>query len=371
MAQLDFESPTTVMLPSREPPPERWTAWQRVQVVCLVVLTVIAVGFALYFLQTLLVPFLLALFLSFCLLPIVDWQVRFLRAPRWLAVIGAGLVGLVVLSVIGFFVVMSINRVTQNFDAYQQRWNQLTDRVMEADMLDRLGLGSDRRETGLFFDTPEAASRQLLISILNGLTYLVSNSTLVLVFMVFIFVGRTPAPTMKGGLLLDIQSRITRYLMRLVFISVLTGLMVWLTLYLLNVEFAFLFGFLAFALNFIPTIGSMIATVLPLPVILVSEDLPLTAKILAIVIPGVIQFVLGNLVHPKIQGTALDLHPVTMLASLIFFGMIWGVVGAFLAMPIAGVIKIILDRFPSTRPIAALLEGDLATVSHALSGSTS
>ena len=152
------------------------------------------------------------------------------------------------------------------------------------------------------------------------------------------------------------------------FVSALAGVLVGLTLYLLHVEFAFLFGFLAFALHFIPTIGSIIATVLPLPVVLMSDDLSLTAKVLALVIPGIIQFFIGNIMHPKIQGTALALHPVTILVSLIFFGMIWGVVGAFLAMPIAGVTKIILERFPSTRPIAALFEGDLGTVSQALSG---
>jgi AI-2 transport protein TqsA len=363
MVQTDFTLPET--LPRKgSPVAERWRPWQRVQTACLIILTVIAVGFALKFLEPLLVPFLLALFFTYCLLPIIDLQMRYLRMPRWLAILGASLVGLVIVTCVVYFVVMSLNRVSQNFDAYEGHWNQLMDRLFETLPLDRFGVKRDP-ETGQFFTIPENASRQVVMSVLSGLTYLVSNSTLVVVFMVFIFVGRKANPP-TSGLLSDIQTRIKRYLVRLVFVSALAGALVGLTLYVLHVEFAFLFGFLAFALHFIPTIGSIIATVLPLPVILVSDDLSLTAKILALVIPGIIQFVIGNIMHPKIQGTALALHPVTILAALIFFGMIWGVVGAFLAMPIAGVTKIVLERFASTHPVAALLEGDLATVSRSL-----
>jgi AI-2 transport protein TqsA len=128
---------------------------------------------------------------------------------------------------------------------------------------------------------------------------------------------------------------------------------------LLNVEYAFLFGFLAFLLNFIPNIGSIIATLLPVPVVLLSPELSVTAKVLALALPAVFQFLLGNVVQPKIQGSMLELHPVAVLMALIFFGMIWGISGAFLAAPITAVIKIILERIPETRPMADLLAGNL------------
>jgi AI-2 transport protein TqsA len=115
-------------------------------------------------------------------------------------------------------------------------------------------------------------------------------------------------------------------------------------------------------LNFIPNVGSIIATLLPVPVILLSPDLSPAEEVLAVAVPGVIQFLIGSLVQPRLYGGALDLHPVTVLLALIFFGTVWGVVGAFLAMPLTGVLRIVLGRIPATRPLAALMTGDLAAL---------
>ena len=78
---------------------------------------------------------------------------------------------------------------------------------------------------------------------------------------------------------------------------------------------------------------------------------------LAIAVPAAIQAVMGNLVEPRMMGDSLDLHPVTILMSLIFWGMLWGVVGMLLATPITAVLKIFLERFEGTRPLANLLAG--------------
>ena len=142
-----------------------------------------------------------------------------------------------------------------------------------------------------------------------------------------------------------------------VLLSVLTGVLAGVTLAILGVELAFVFGFFAFLLNFIPSLGSLIATLLPLPIVLLSPDLSTAVKVLAFVIPGSIQFVIGNIMEPKIMGSSLDLHPVTILTSLIFFGMLWGVVGMLLAAPITAVIKILCERLEITRPVAELLAG--------------
>jgi AI-2 transport protein TqsA len=117
------------------------------------------------------------------------------------------------------------------------------------------------------------------------------------------------------------------------------------------------FGFLAFLLNFIPTIGAVVATLLPVPVIVLSPDLSVATQVLAVAIPAAIQAVIGSFIQPKVLGRSFGLHPVSILLALIFFGMIWGLVGAFLATPITAVIKIVLERIPATRFVAALLAG--------------
>jgi AI-2 transport protein TqsA len=103
-------------------------------------------------------------------------------------------------------------------------------------------------------------------------------------------------------------------------------------------------------LNFIPNIGPIIACLLPLPLIVLSPDLSLTAMITVIVFSSLIQFVSGNVVEPKIMGDSFELHPVAILLTLMIWGMLWGIIGMILATPVTAAMKILFDRFERTRP---------------------
>jgi AI-2 transport protein TqsA len=78
-----------------------------------------------------------------------------------------------------------------------------------------------------------------------------------------------------------------------------------------------------------------------------------------ILVPGLVQLVIGNGIEPLIMGEGLDLHPVTVLLALIFWGLLWGVVGMLLAAPMTAVLRIVLGRIETTRPVAELLAGRL------------
>ena len=134
----------------------------------------------------------------------------------------------------------------------------------------------------------------------------------------------------------------------------LSGLILW----AIGLEPALVFGVLAFLLNFIPSVGSIVATLLPLPLALLQfeSSLAITA---CVVLPGIVQFSIGNVVEPRVMGEGLDLHPVTVLLALIFWGLVWGMTGMLLATPITAVLRIILDRISATRPVAELLAGRL------------
>jgi AI-2 transport protein TqsA len=186
---------------------------------------------------------------------------------------------------------------------------------------------------------------------------LISNGLLVLIFMIFMISGKGTYKAPIGSLWWEVETRIKRYVFTMMFTSGVTGLLVGLILEILGVKFGWMFGFLAFMLNFIPNIGSVIATLLPLPVALIDPQLGIVSKVLVLVIPGCIQFTIGNLLQPKMMGESLDLHPVVVLLSLIFFGTIWGIIGMFLAVPITAVLKILLQRFGYTRAIADLIAG--------------
>jgi AI-2 transport protein TqsA len=89
-----------------------------------------------------------------------------------------------------------------------------------------------------------------------------------------------------------------------------------------------------------------------------------------IAIPGAIHLTIGNLVAPKLMGRGMELHPVTVLLALAFWGLIWGIVGMVLAMPISASLRIVLSRFTTTRPLANLLAGQLPGREPALAADT-
>jgi AI-2 transport protein TqsA len=203
---------------------------------------------------------------------------------------------------------------------------------------------------------------RIISTVVGEVTDQVSLAGLVILLTVFILLGRRARGAPPGGLLGEIEAKVKLFLSRMVLLSALTGLLFGLSLWFLAVRFALVFGVLAFLLNFIPNIGSLIATALPVPVILLSPDLSVTGKVLALAIPTGIQVAIG-VVQPKVLGDSLNLHAVAVLMALLFFGMIWGAVGAFLAAPLTAVIKIILEKHPATRPLAAVLEGNLEAIS--------
>ena len=328
---------------------------ERVRTVCLVILAVVAAGVALYLLRPVLVPFVLALFFAYCLAAVIDVQVRYLRLPQALAALSTLALGLVLLGLVGLLVGVSVAEMTEEIGSYGTQLDQITAWVTHSVPLERMGINPDP-ETGRFLTIPRETMTAFISTILSELTALVSQGALVAVFVVLLLVARKAA-TGRDGLTAEIARSVTRYTIQMVLLSAVTGVLVGATLAILGVPFALAFGLMAFLLNFIPTVGAIIATLLPVPVVVLSPDLSIAAQVLAVAIPGAIQAAIGNFIQPRVLGRSFGLHPVTILLALIFFGMIWGLVGAFLATPIAAAIKIILERFPASRFAADLLAG--------------
>jgi AI-2 transport protein TqsA len=197
--------------------------------------------------------------------------------------------------------------------------------------------------------------RQGIASLSQTLVGLVSTSILVLIYVFFLLIG-TPAvaqsPTIR-----EIDTQVRSYLSLKTVISIFTGLAFGFALRLFGVPMAFTFGVLAFLLNFVPNVGPLVASLLPIPLIVLDPTGDVVWMVSAITVICLIQMISGNLVEPKIMGDSSDLHPVAILLALMFWGMMWGVIGMFLATPITAAMKIMLDRFESTRWISNLMAG--------------
>jgi predicted PurR-regulated permease PerM len=152
-----------------------------------------------------------------------------------------------------------------------------------------------------------------------------------------------------------VVSQISKYLRMLAIISLSTGACVWGALSLIGIDFALTWGILAFVLNFIPTIGSIVATIPPILVAVVQFYPDPFPALFAFLAQLAIQFTIGNILTPKIMGDALDLSPVIILVSLRFWGLIWGVAGALISVPIAVMIRIICENVEPLKFVAILM----------------
>jgi len=171
----------------------------------------------------------------------------------------------------------------------------------------------------------------------------------------FLVCGSKPSDE-KVGIYKDIDYMIRKYIVVKLMSSAFTGFLVWIILALFGLELSFMFGLLTFLLNFIPTVGSIIAVFIPLPVALLQfENYGVILGMILVL--SVVQFVIGNIIEPKFLGQSLDLHPITLLLSLMFWGMIWGPMGMLLAAPIMAIIKIIFSMFNETKFISELMAG--------------
>ena len=284
---------------------------------------------------------------------------KWLRIPRRTAIFTTLAIGFAILILAALLVTASAEQIADSKDEYDKQFRQLlvkTRGLLPPDWyMDPNDPTVDPSEP--LIRVPTNTVRKALTGITSSVMGVISNGLLVVIFMIFMVAGQGTFKAPPGSLWWEVESRVKRYVLTMMLTSGVTGVFVGLVLTLLQVKFGWMFGFLAFLLNFIPNIGSVIATILPLPVALIDPQLSMISKVLVLVIPGSIQFIIGNIIQPKMMGESLNLHPVVVLLSLIFFGTIWGIIGMFLAVPITAVINIFLQRFGYTRAIAELISG--------------
>ncbi|MGE0142756.1 MAG: AI-2E family transporter, partial [Planctomycetota bacterium] len=222
----------------------------RITAVCLTILTAIACGGSLYWLRPVLVPFVLALFLSIVAEPIVLAQIKGLRVPRGVAVVTTLLLGIGVVIVVTGIVAAALAQLKDGMPTYEQQLREL--QVDLNSWLESFGLPHTEWSIG----TSELQS--LMTGLLGEAASLVSNAAIVLVFLFFLLATHSEPPVVVSGTWTKVRRSIAHYISLKVAISVLTALIVGSILFFLGVPLALAFAFLVFVLNFVPNVGSMI-----------------------------------------------------------------------------------------------------------------
>lgn len=199
---------------------------------------------------------------------------------------------------------------------------------------------------------------------------LISDVSLVFLYVLFLLVDEQFYEAKLRALVPDVQRRAqveaalrrvtleTRLYLRLMsLVSAGVAMATYLICRTADLEGAGFWGFLAFLLNFIPTIGSI--TAVALPGVFAILTLPDTAMVVGMILAlSIVQFVAGEIVVPRVMGDNLNLSAFVILFSLVVWGAMWGPAGMFLAIPMTVILMLIFSRFESTRPIALLLSRD-------------
>lgn len=312
-----------------------------------------ACAFVLAITKTVMIPFTLSVFLYLILTPVMKWlQARF-KLKRWMALSITLFIFTASIICLTWLVSGSIDSFIQGIDQYKDRLDSLTSTI-EVKLKD---LGFDLST----FSPGESAQITPLLPTLKklttGLLGVLSNSVLVIIFTLFLITGES-VHNSNNETIIKVKNSIAKYVFTKLVISAATGGLSYIVFLIFDVELASMFAILTILLNFIPNIGSIIAVLMPLPVILLQYFLGWQFFVILILLT-LFQTVIGNILEPKVMGKSMGLHPVAILLSLTFWGFIWGVPGMFLSVPIMAAMKIIFESYEFTTPIAAVMEGKL------------
>lgn len=306
----------------------------------------------------LITPFLLAVFIAVIAAPPM-FLLRRRGLPSWAAVLSVTFVILALSAVIITLVSGSISSFTQNLPEYTDKLRALTRGFLE--WLRQYGIHIPPDSLMTWLDTGKAL--RMAGALLGGLGDMLANAFLILLTTIFILLEASSLPAKLHAALeapedsmrrlQSILDNINRYMVLKTIISLVTGLVIWFWLWLLGVDFPVLWGLVAFLLNYVPTIGSILAAVpaVLLALIQLGPQMALWTAFGYLVVNTVV----GNLIEPRIMGQELGLSTLVVFVSLVFWGWILGPVGMFLSIPLTMALKIVLDANEHTRPISILL----------------
>lgn len=309
-----------------------------------------------------LAPFLLSVFIAVVAVPPLRW-LRRIGAPKWGALLIVGFVLADFGSLFALATTGALEGFRDSLPTYQERLVLLSDSF--GSWLEGVGMPNSREAVPDLFDPNQAMS--LVRVALSNVSGVASTGILVLFTVIFILLEAPGIPakieaafgasTEGKARLAKMLDGLNRYMLIKTLASLATALLIWIWLWILGLDFAVLWALLAFLLNFVPFVGSILMAVPAVLLALVQTNLTTTLLVAAGYL--VVNTLIGSILEPKIMGKGLGISTLAVFLSLLFWGFVLGTTGVFLSVPLTMVLIIALDAHPLTRPVAVLLGPDV------------
>lgn len=313
--------------------------------------------------SSILVPFFLATFLAILSFPVL-FYLREKGVPNWIAVLLSMMLNLAVVSVIILLTMQSFSSFKEEEPAYRKRFIS-----MKNDTVAWLEENNVPVSDYLSVEAIDpGAALGLVQETFGQIVNVLSKGFLVLLIMIFILfeaptfpdkmryiLGKKLASDADPGRFYKITNEVVKYLVIKTVISLMTGLCIGICVSLVGLDFPILWGLVAFALNYIPTIGSIIAAIPALLLALVQPGLDFGSVLVLAIIYIATNVVFGNFIEPMMMGRRLGLSTLVVTLSLVFWGWVWGPIGMLLSVPLTMVLKISLENTPDLRWVAVML----------------
>lgn len=323
----------------------------------------ISIVFILVLGKSILIPFVFALLLWFIVRSIREElnKIPFIKKyfPLWLKNLIPSILLMVVFTIISKLLMLNINILTKSYPAYEGNVHVLINQVNELFQINVLEYFKANISKFNFGN--------ILQRIIEALTNLVSNTFIIIIYALFILleeahfytklktvVSNQNQFTQLSHVVDRIDTSVSKYIGLKTLVSFITGFASYLALLFIGVDAPLFWAFLIFLLNYIPTIGSLIATLFPVFFCLLQFG-DLSKGLLVLGIVGGIQMIVGNILEPKLAGNTLNISPFVAIFALSFWGAIWGITGMFLSVPITVIMVIIFSHFENTRAVAIML----------------
>ncbi len=321
-----------------------------INTVCLMLLAASAATWVLIYTRTMLMPFVIAVFIYMVASTLAGWMKQKWNVPYGLGLGISGTAFLAVITAAVLFISGSIETFVAGADIYSERLNDTLDWFLSHSQKYGVNLNAQ-----FVADTVAKLPVFTMVkSVGSTVVSILTNLMLIILFVIFLFMGK--ASENKPALVSSIQKQISFYLLIKIFVSLLAAVFTWIVLASVKTELAPMLAVLTFILNFIPNIGPFISTLMPVPVLFLQYGFDWHI-VLALVLLTTIHFIIGNVLETKWLGKGMDLDPIVVIACLIFWALVWGIMGALLAVPMTAIIKMVFEQYETTKPLANILGG--------------